>query len=352
MVILNRWNHELTYITERKYIYALKVFAIISIVSAHCFTITNTNKLNILFSWLLGQIGSIGVGIFFIISGYLFLNKKHDIKVFFIKKINTIFLPWIVTGTAVYLYIYLRKGGLGFSSWLNYLLGNGSYLYYLTLLTIFYFLFFYTLKNKMFILSTIILSILSIVLTAMGLLEDINPYLNPLNFIGYFSVGIIIAEKNNLLNIAKKIANYKLLLVSIYIVLLLLIRSFGVSAGYWGYATLLVQPVAICSVLSLATIGFIYNDKILQLGVQSFSIYLLHMPVAGVVTFIFNHFDWWILTLVRPLIIIGITIGFIYLYKLLGEIFKINRFLNSIVGIKPDSVIATTRNIKNNKVPY
>lgn len=344
---MKRNNQDLAYISERQYIYALKVLAIISIVSAHCFTITNMNKLNIAFSGLLALVGSIGVGVFFIISGYLFLNNKYDIKVFFLKKINTIFLPWIVTGTAVYLYIYLRKGGLGFSSWLHYLLGNGSYLYYLTLLTIFYLLFFYTSKSKKFIFSTMVLSILSIVLTSMGLLKGINHYLNPLNFIGYFSVGIMIARKNNLLDLAKKFANYKLLLMSIYILLLLLIRHFEVTAGYWGYATLIVQPVAISLVFSLATMGFIYNDRILKLGIQSFSIYLLHMPVAGVVTFIFNHFDWWTLTLVRPFIIIGITIGFIYLYKSVVERFKIGRHFYSIIGFKEDSVTVVKSAMKH-----
>lgn len=123
-VIMKRKVRDLSYITERNYIYALKVFAIVSIVAAHCPNVSpNTNKLNMLFSWILSQIGSIGVGVFFIISGYLFYKNKYPIHVFFWRKSKTIFLPWIVIGTAMYLYITLRKGEIGLSSWFNFLLG-------------------------------------------------------------------------------------------------------------------------------------------------------------------------------------------------------------------------------------
>ena len=142
---------------EREYIYSLKVLAVISIVSAHCVVIQqNSNELNILFSWMLEQIGSIGVGVFYIISGYLFYRNKYCIKDFFKRKVKSLFIPWIVVGTGVYLYIFIRKGNLGISTWLAFILGDGSYLYFLTLLIIFYLIFFYYTKNNLFLIFNIL----------------------------------------------------------------------------------------------------------------------------------------------------------------------------------------------------
>lgn len=49
---------------------------------------------------------------------------------------------------------------------------------------------------------------------------------------------------------------------------------------------------------------------------------------------IFNHYDLWALTLGRPIIIIGITIGFMYFYKSLGSKFKINKYTNPPIGTR------------------
>lgn len=326
---------DLSHVTERNYIYALKAFAIISIVSAHCGILAvNTNQLNIIFSLILGQIGTIGVGIFFILSGYLFYKNKNSFGVFFLKKIKTVLMPWIVVGTAVYFYVFFRKGGIGLNSWFDFLVGNGSYLYYLTLLIIFYLLFFYTAKNKMFVFSMIILSVLSIVLTSIGVLKAINPYLNPLNFMCYFGFGLMIANKNVLLKIAYKCANYKLLLSSLFVSGLVLTQMLDITSGYWGYATLIMQPIATLMIFGFATMRFVYGEKIIELGIESFAIYLLHMPIAGLITFIFNRYNLWLLTLLRPLIVIGITIVFIYIYKCIGNKLKIDYFTNKILGIK------------------
>jgi peptidoglycan/LPS O-acetylase OafA/YrhL len=339
----------LSTITERNYIYALKVFAVVSIVAAHSGGVgLKTNQVNNIFSWILDQIGSIGVGLFFIVSGYLFYNNRHNLNTFFKKKVKTIFLPWIVTGTLVYLYVVLRKGSIGFESWINFLLGNGTYLYYLTLLITFYIIFFYTSKNKAFVYSTIILSGLGIVLTAMGVFEGINPFLNPLNFICYFSVGVLIASNNALLKIAYSCNKYKSFLLGLYIVLLILTGIFNISSGYFGYATLLVQPVAISLIFGLATMAFLYNEKVLELGIESFGIYLIHMPVAGIITFIFNHYDLWVLTLVRPIIVIAITLGFIRFYKTFGRKLKINNYTNPLIGT---TEFKHVQNSENSKLP-
>lgn len=328
-------NKKINIMSEREYIYILKGFATISIVSAHCAKVGNqTNNLNILFSWILNQVGSIGVGIFFLISGYLFYKDNNTFINFFKKKIRTIFIPWIVTGTLVYIYIYLRKYSLEISTWIKFLLGDGSYLYYLTLLMIFYIGFFYKKDNINILKGIIFIFTISIIITANGILDGINPYLNPFNFIGYFSIGLLISKKYSLLEIGYKLNKYKFLLLVLYIAGLSIVRVLKISTGYWGHSTLVIQPIAILLIFSLQNSKFKLNKGLIYIGRNSFAIYLLHMPFAGIIANIFTRLNLWIITLLRPLIVIMITIIFIKLCNIIDKIFRLNDYLNISLGIK------------------
>lgn len=150
----------------------------------------------------------------------------------------------------------------------------------------------------------------------------------------YFSFGLVIANKDVLLKIAHGCAKYKFVLLSIYSILILLVGILGITSGYWGHATLVVQPIAISMIFGFATMRFVYDERIINLGMESFAIYLLHTPIAGIITFIFNHYDLWIFTLLRPFIVIGITFTFIYIYKTIGSKLKIELFTNKLLGIR------------------
>lgn len=320
---------------EREYIYILKTFATISIVSAHCSSIsTDKNIINNIFSFILNQIGSIGVGIFFIISGYLFYKSKYSFNLFFIKKFKSIIIPWIITGTCVYLYIVLRKGGLGVYTWIKFILGDGSYLYYLSILIVFYIIFFYTKKKKFIIYVGIISGSISILLTSLGYFIDINPYINPFNFSVYFSVGLLIGNKDSLTKLSSVCSRYRKYLLIVYIILLVVLNIYGITSGYWGEATLIVQPVAILLIFGLSTEKIFYKKNIIEIGKNSFSIYLLHMPIAGVVSNIFNRLNLWMITLLRPFLVVFITIICIYVYKYITKkLWGYERF-NFIIGTR------------------
>lgn len=328
-------NNKLNNFNERNFITALKSFAIFSVVSAHVGGVDkNTNELNLFFSRILGQIGSIGVGIFFLISGYLFYKNKDSLVNFFRKRSVSIFVPWILTGTAVYLVGVFGGKKFEIISWFNWLIGNGTYLYYLTILIVFYLVFFYLSKNNFFIISTILLSFISIALTSTGTLDGINPYLNPFNFVCYFSIGMIISRKDNLINLAKRCMKHRYSLLLLYIFLVLIVWYFDISSGYWGSASLILQPVSIATVFGFAANDSVYKEKFLLIGKESFSIYLLHMPVAGKIASIFNSYNLWLFTLARPFIVIGITLGFILIYKKIGEVLRIDNFTNRLIGLR------------------
>ena len=68
------------------------------------------------------------------------------------------------------------------------------------------------------------------------------------------------------------------------------------------------------------------------MGKLSFSLYLLHMPVAGIVANILNRSESFaLLTFVRPIIVIAITVLLIEAYK---RIVKNNEKMLMLIGIR------------------
>lgn len=175
-------------INESKIIYILKAFAIFSIVCAHCSSIPEGfSSANMIASSLVSSVGALGVSVFFLLAGYFFGRNKRSFWEFFKNKIFTLFIPWLFCGIVVYLYVYLRKGGLSVTGLLQWLLGNGSYLYYMTVLTACYLIYFCFIKAKWFLYLTAIVSVISNILTSLNLYAAIgipvNPYLNILNWV-------------------------------------------------------------------------------------------------------------------------------------------------------------------------
>ena len=71
---------------------------------------------------------------------------------------------------------------------------------------------------------------------------------------------------------------------------------------------------------------------LIYVGKLSFSIYLLHMPFAGIIANLLNKSEAFaLLTFVRPLIVIAITIFVIEAYK---KTVRNNKFMLRLIGIR------------------
>lgn len=118
-------------------IWIAKAIAIFCVVCAHSALINeDSGNTNQFVSSILNYIGTMGVPLFFILSGYLFTFNKKSFGLFWRNKVKTLFLPWLFCETLLWLYIVIRKGGIGFRSWCLFLIGYGHTTYYLTILTI------------------------------------------------------------------------------------------------------------------------------------------------------------------------------------------------------------------------
>lgn len=325
---------------ERKYLYLAKSFAILSVVCAHTARIPeNSSSMNQIISMILLSLGSMGVPIFLIISGYLFDKNNKSVYEFFNTKISSIILPWMFCGTIVWLYVVLRKGGESFLSWLSFLLGVNHSTYYLTILILFFIFYFHLKKYNSFLIATILISIVSIVTTSMNLnivnTITITPFLNPLNWMLYFSIGLLINRCELIGRIA--ILSRKLIYLSVPALIFALVVHVinGETLHYWSNFTLVNMTISSLVIFGLSSIFLDRSSNVLvTVGKYSFSIYLLHELVVGIIVRLSSNYDFWFITMLRPLIVLLIVMTGIIIYKKLVAKLYIKKYALMLIGIR------------------
>ena len=325
---------------ERSFLYNIKFLAIICVISAHSATVvTEETMLNMIASKFLACIGTIGVPIFFIVSGYLYYKDNRNFKLFVSDKFSKIIIPWLFCETIVWLYVVLRKGGTTLGSWLSFLVGINHSTYFLSVLIVL-FLIYFKLKNSLiFTYTTILLALISFYLTSNGtnVLDNYlkTPYLNPFFWMLYFSSGILLSK----FHLLKKFAIFcnRIFFVNlVFFLIILFLHIYSNSVfSYWSKWAILNSTVSIILIFGLSV--KITNSKIRvfeDIGKQSFSIYLLHELVVGFIVLFTSINSSWILVLVRPILILIIVYLLIRFYKFITRRLKNKLVWYSLIGAK------------------
>lgn len=323
-------NHRYTLISA-------KFFAAIMIVTAHCFAVPSS------FSAISQDVSSAmklfsrsGVAIFFFISGYLFAFNKHSTIPFWKKKVKTLLVPWMFTGSIVYLYVALRKQGVDLVDWLLWVGGVKTYLWYMTVLVALYALFMLLARYKAFLVVVPILSLISYVtysLTYPYLWSWSGDYLNVFSWSLFFWAGYMISKHQRfdaLLNVA---CQYRLWWLCLYGVIVLLFVMLNVPCDY-GMPQYL--PFAVLSILVTFSLAVPLRDHriVKNIGTDSFAIYLLHMPLAGIVSNLCNRVDSAIFLIIRPIVIIAVLETALSLLRGLVKRYPKLGFMNTLIGTR------------------
>jgi fucose 4-O-acetylase-like acetyltransferase len=89
----------------------IRAIGVFSIVCAHTTSVPDTaTSVSRFVSRFFLSTGQLGVGIFFVIAGYLFAVKNHsNLGEFLHRKIQTLIIPWSFCSTLVYLFVAVRK---------------------------------------------------------------------------------------------------------------------------------------------------------------------------------------------------------------------------------------------------
>ncbi|MCD7791354.1 MAG: acyltransferase [Bacteroides thetaiotaomicron] len=315
-----------------------KGLAILSVICAHCNAVLDTStRFADACSIFLQQIGTLGVICFFVISGYLFHYDKIKTKKFWLNKIKQIFIPWIISGTVVYLYVYLRKPPMSFYGWCNFLLGNGSYLYYLSILILLYAIFWFI---PCFRYTSVQIACIAVSLVSIIWFPDLlgsTSYVNPFNWIGYFSVGMLLQQKKDFLkhsDMKWRICRWCIYIVTLFYIILL--TASNVEGTYFGGLHIVG---CILGGMSLLLLGQEISKKdnrihkvLMLAGKNSLFFYLWHMPVAGIVARIMNYGFFVNFVFVRPLIVFSAVYVALLITNRLMKKLKIEH-LSFVIGI-------------------
>ena len=314
--------------TSEKF-WILKAFAIIAVVACHCTnTIDNPSRINTIATYFFEAWKGSGVPIFYFCAGFFFKGSGKFLP--FVKnKVVSIIVPWVFTGTLIWLYIVLRKGGVSFDNWLGYLFLRDSYLYFLTDLMIFYVIMYVAHKYKWIYIVVCIYTGISCIIPTFTAGYVSSVLTMPYAVLGissgywlYFCLGTVCRQ----LNVIKYINNQKLVCFIFVVVFLAVVEAACVKEiGILFYVGLFKN---ISLIIFLYNIRCILNKLKLEniavyMGKLSFSLYLLHMPVAGVVANILNRSDVFAL--------IAITAVLIEAYK---RIVKNNDKMLILIGIR------------------
>lgn len=317
----------------------LRALALTSVASAHTASVVLKDKGTVFCSDLLSAYGSIGVIVFFIISGYLFELQNKSGKAFWKSKFM-MFVPWVVCGTMDYLYTALRRDGVSVIDWISSLVIHSHY-YYLSVLFMLY-AFYRIIKQMikgglMFHFILIILSMISIFLTEYGIIP-IYPYINFMNWAAYFSIGCILVHKNKTFSHRNINLNAGVCGIAITLFLIVYNMVFQKPLGYWTpFSSVII--ILMAYFMWSATLSILKTERVkdvlIKIGKYSFPIYLVHMPFAGVITNLTNRLPYQGgLVFLRPILVVGITYFVIRVCECVAKRLHVEKWYRLCVGIR------------------
>lgn len=269
-----------------KNISAIKIVAILSVVTAHVDVKVGAGLLIVALKYFYATFGSFGVGLFFILAGEGFLRQGFNFAER-CQKIKNYGAPWIISATVIYIYLYLRKGALPFS-YFEYVIGNGSYLYFLSILSIF--LLGGPLLHIRF--ARILLLIISSIYMILGVKimpHGVGEHLNMLLWIPYFIFGLIVAKREKVFNI---VLSPEFSIIASTAVLNVFLQEIGaITPSRLNYQNPNLVFFVCCLYIFLNNITLMPSfDVVNMIGRNTLFIYLWHMPFIGIINHLANNF--------------------------------------------------------------
>lgn len=176
-------------------------------------------------------------------------------------------------------------------SYIKWVLGIGSHYWYMTVMLVCFVLFkclFYSDHSeyikRIWLYLCIVVSVISVLLSACNIIvynASFNQYTNVLNWIGWFSLGLLVREKKWL----DRITSWKLFAVacSLLIVFTALSSSRGIIIE--AYVDMYSVPIEVCGGICVLFVAkLLCNSNVLvDIGKKSFFIYLIHIQLAGMI---------------------------------------------------------------------
>ena len=271
---------------ESKGFYIYKAIAILCVIAAHVSVIIeNLGIWTFICSTFWAMMARIGVVIFFTTSGFFFSRTKGDSLNFWKKKFFNIILPWLICATITFIVSLIlgvkQEIALKCFQWI---LGFGTWYYYVSVLLIFFLIFKFIEKSEILLYVCFTLNIVSILLDTWGLnpisqFSFCTPYLNIFNWIGYFALGIL-CRKHRLDRwiLKSKIALSLTIVLTIFAIILFFLLK---NESDFHYITFLYKlPLAVMLFYVSSWLAKGKMNFMVVVGKDTYFIYLVHMQIV------------------------------------------------------------------------
>jgi len=308
-----------------------RTVAMLTVISAHL-TIRTSEVVSNLYQ----TIGSIGVVVFLLISGYYY--EKTPLVNMVPKKIKTVVLPWLLLGSLVWVVDSLLNGrSLNVLSWIQWLMGYKTYLYFVVVLLVCFVLFY--IRNSVTLWIAVALNVVSIALTACGvpfvkqILDSLHltNYLNVFNWVGFFALGIL-AQSLDAEKILAFLKKTRLLALGFSSIATAVIAFTDVEVGYFSALGWLYELLCAWSIFDLCTFDFAYNKVTVSISETSYAIYLIHLMFTGILAKIYGFNA--VLSLFANVIVLSFTWGLLILGEVLANKCRLGDVYRLLLGIR------------------
>lgn len=311
-----------------------RVFFLFSVIVAHANIRPAEASTPMLYAVLrlFQYIGLIGVPCFLIVSGMLF-SKGSSFASFAVKKLKRLAIPTLFCGTAVY--FLANFDGLSVVGYLRFILGIGSYLYYITVLLALY-LIMYLLPERLSVFAVcIVFAVANMFLCRFGLYEfPISTYYNIFVWIGYFALGRIFAlydlpGRLCALGVGARAAISACALPAVAVGFALGVDNYMDPCLFVTAVPVFIGVYVLCT-FPLGRFWFMQH-----IGNISFSVYLLHMPLVAALKTVVRRVNINLFPLIAPITLLIMATAF-YIYLRLTE--RMNKktagIFNLLLGLR------------------
>jgi hypothetical protein len=226
----------------------------------------------------------VGVIIFFIVGGFLYKREVGDSRSFWKKKCVRIIIPWMICSTATYIVTIVSGRDLSIGGYLKWIFGSGTWYYYVVIYTLFLALFKWFYDKDIALYCLIGVQCLALAMASFGATPAshgsfFTDYLNPLYWIGYFALGILIRKHRWDFLIRKRrliIAAVCLGAISAY-----LLGTYRI----FTYFHIITSVFCVSATVIIAAVAYKAATKcwaahIGRIGTYSYCVYLLHMQIV------------------------------------------------------------------------
>lgn len=319
--------------TDSQALYFVKAIAIFSVIAAHSSVIDTTTEVSTTITSLWDLFSCLSIGAFLITGGILYSRAPGDSARFWKHKCRTLVLPWVFCSLLTYTYRALCGHGFRVQEYLLWMLGQGSWYYYATVYLIFLAIFKPIRQRPAALWGCVAVNALVLTGRAVGIdpfaALPISEYLNPLNWFGFFALGILLRRNGRLeLNRPKVLGCIFVFLLAFAVVL-----RFGIFTYFHiANAVYAVFGFFVLFILGRRAAASRLAPFFREMGSTTYCVYLLHMPIVQAISrkvpvTLFHH-------LFIPVICTAAMLLLVRIGKWITDRMPFGKIIRSLVGLR------------------